>query len=224
MRNWVCFRRAELGQFCCTDAAILAAAAGLGFIIFVHELGHFLVAKACGVKCDKFMIGFDIGGYKIGKQVGETYYGIGILPLGGYVRMLGQNDDPRMTAEQIRESEASAGQEGVNTKEIIGPAGEKHLVDARSYIAKTVPQRMAIISAGVVMNVIFAFVFAVIAFKIGVPSCRRSSAAPTPGAPAWEAGLRADDQIVRLNDIDDPWYDQLSQRGDPGQQRRASRI
>ena len=49
-------------------------------------------------------IGFDIGGYKIGKQIGETYYGIGILPLGGYVRMLGQNDDPRMNEEQIRDT------------------------------------------------------------------------------------------------------------------------
>ena len=39
-------------------------AIGLGFVIFVHELGHFLVAKACGVKCEKFYIGFDVGGYK----------------------------------------------------------------------------------------------------------------------------------------------------------------
>lgn len=191
--------------------AILAAAVGLGFIIFVHELGHFLVAKACGVKCDKFMIGFDIGGYKIGKQVGETYYGIGILPLGGYVRMLGQNDDPRMTAEQIRESEATAGQEGIATKEIVGPGGEKHLVDARSYIAKSVPQRMAIISAGVVMNIIFAFVFALIAFRIGVPSMPSIISGTDPGAPAWQAGLMADDELVRLNDIENPWYDQLRQ-------------
>lgn len=191
--------------------AILAAAVGLGFIIFVHELGHFLVAKACGVKCDKFMIGFDIGGYKIGKQVGETYYGIGILPLGGYVRMLGQNDDPRMTAEQIRESEAAAGQEGVATKEIVGPGGEKHLVDARSYIAKTVPQRMAIISAGVVMNVIFAFIFALIAFRIGVPSMPSIISGTDPGAPAWQAGLKPGDELVRLNDIENPWYDQLRQ-------------
>ncbi|WP_442482742.1 site-2 protease family protein [Aeoliella sp. SH292] len=191
--------------------AILAAAAGLGFIIFVHELGHFMVAKWCGVKCDKFMIGFDIGGYKVGKQIGETYYGIGILPLGGYVRMLGQNDDPRMNEEQIRESEASVGQAGVETKEIIGPRGEKHLVDARSYIAKSVPQRMAIISAGVIMNVIFAFIFAVIAFRVGVPSMPSIVSATDPGGPAWEAGWQAGDQIVQIDDIKNPWYDQLQQ-------------
>ncbi len=189
--------------------AILAAAAGLGFIIFVHELGHFLVAKACGVKCDKFMIGFDIGGYKIGRQIGETYYGVGILPLGGYVRMLGQNDDPRMNEEQIRESEASVGEEGVATKEIIGPKGEKHVVDARSYIAKPVWQRMLIISAGVVMNVIFAFVFALVAFRIGVPSMPCIVSGTDPGAPAWVAGLQADDTILRIDDIKNPWYDQL---------------
>ena len=50
---------------------ILKVAVGLGAVIFVHELGHFLVAKACGVKCEKFMIGFDIGGYKISRRVGR---------------------------------------------------------------------------------------------------------------------------------------------------------
>jgi regulator of sigma E protease len=47
---------------------ILQVALGLGFVIFVHELGHFLVAKACGVKCEKFYIGFDIGGLKLFKK------------------------------------------------------------------------------------------------------------------------------------------------------------
>lgn len=189
--------------------AILMTALGLGFIIFVHELGHFAVAKMCGVKCDKFMIGFDIGGYKIGKQIGETYYGIGILPLGGYVRMMGQNDDPRMTQEQIRESEVAGGEADVPTKEITGPGGNKYTVDARSYIAKSVPQRMAIISAGVIMNVIFAFLFAMLAFRIGVPSMPAIVSATDPGAPAWQAGLLPDDQIVRIGDIENPWYVQL---------------
>ncbi len=78
-------------------------AIGVGLIIFVHELGHFLVAKACGVRCDKFMIGFDIGGIRLlSIRRGETLYGIGILPLGGYVKMLGQEDNP---AELRREME-----------------------------------------------------------------------------------------------------------------------
>ena len=81
---------------------ILKVAVGLGFVIFVHELGHFLVAKACGVKCEKFYLGFDIYGLKFCKfQWGETEYGIGILPLGGYVKMLGQDDNPARMAEEI---------------------------------------------------------------------------------------------------------------------------
>ena len=71
----------------------LQSVLGLGFVIFVHELGHFLVAKACGVKCEKFYLGFDVGGLKLCSfKWGETEYGIGALPLGGYVKMLGQDD------------------------------------------------------------------------------------------------------------------------------------
>ena len=82
--------------------AVLKVAIGLGMVIFVHELGHFAVAKMCGVKCEKFYLGFDIGGWKLGKfRWGETEYGIGILPLGGYVKMLGQEDNPARLKEEI---------------------------------------------------------------------------------------------------------------------------
>ena len=75
-------------------------------------------------------------------------YGIVIVPLGGFVKMLGQDDDPAHIAEQMKKSEVSAASaEGV---EVVGPKGEKYYVDRRSYLAKSVPQRMAIISAGVV--------------------------------------------------------------------------
>src|SRR4029079_17694728 len=84
---------------------IFKVSLGLGAVIFVHELGHFLVAKLCGVKCEKFMIGFDIGGYKLGRRWGDTVYGIGILPLGGYVKMLGQDDDPAHIKEQMEKSQ-----------------------------------------------------------------------------------------------------------------------
>src|SRR3990172_12440144 len=82
---------------------ILKVLIGLGLVIFVHELGHFLVAKACGVKCEKFYLGFDVP-IKLGPialprtlgkfQWGETEYGVGVIPLGGYVKMLGQDDNP----------------------------------------------------------------------------------------------------------------------------------
>src|SRR5277367_3623686 len=88
---------------------ILEVCVGLGMVIFVHELGHFLVAKACGVKCEKFYLGFDIYGLKLCKfQWGETEYGIGILPLGGYVKMLGQDDNPANLAEENRRARVKA--------------------------------------------------------------------------------------------------------------------
>ena len=84
----------------------LMVAFGLGFVIFVHELGHFVVAKLCGVKCEKFYLGFDIAGLKFCKvQWGETEYGIGILPLGGYVKMLGQEDNPAALRKEIERAE-----------------------------------------------------------------------------------------------------------------------
>src|ERR1700739_2017533 len=92
-------------------------AIGLGMVIFVHELGHFAVAKACGVKCEKFYLGFDIYGLKLfSRRYGETEYGIGILPLGGYVKMLGQDDNP---AAQAREAERSRTKTGEAKEEEI---------------------------------------------------------------------------------------------------------
>jgi regulator of sigma E protease len=184
-----------------------AVALGLGAVIFVHELGHFLVAKACGVKCEKFFIGFDVGGYKISRKWGETEYGIGILPLGGYVKMLGQDDNPANIAEQVRESQVAGNTAGA--KEITGPDGQKYLVDKRSYLAKSVPQRMAIISAGVIMNVIFAFIFATVAYKIGVPYNPSIVSGTAPGSPAWRAGLQPDDEILQVGKIRKPSYDEL---------------
>ena len=160
---------------------ILMVAGGLGFVIFVHELGHFLVAKACGVKCEKFYLGFDIAGLKLFHfQRGETEYGIGILPLGGYVKMLGQDDNP---AGEAAENERS----------------KNEPLDPRSYKAKSVPQRMAIISAGVIMNLIFAVVFAAIAFRLGVHADPCVLSGTLPGEAAWQAALQPGDKIIQIN-------------------------
>lgn len=182
-------------------------ALGLGAVIFVHELGHFLVAKACGVKCEKFMIGFDIGGYKIARQWGETLYGIGIMPLGGYVKMLGQDDDPAHIAEQMKKSQVDS--RSSDAVPIRGPSGETYYVDRRSYLAKNVPQRMAIISAGVIMNIIFAFIFAVVAYGMGVKYQPSIVSETIPGSPAWQAGLEPGDEIVKIGERANPTYIQL---------------
>ena len=218
----------ELSAIVSMVGIILKVAIGLGAVIFVHELGHSLVAKACGVKCEKFMIGFDIGGYKIAKRYGETVYGIGILPLGGYVKMLGQDDDPAHIKEQMEKSQVD--ENNANAKAIKGPDGETYYVDRRSYLAKSVPQRMAIISAGVIMNVIFAFIFAVIAYGMGVPYLPATVSEVVPGSPAFHADIRPGDEIVKIGNRTDPTFIQLKssvtlgdlERGIDCQVRRAS--
>ena len=92
---------------------------------------------------------------------------------------------------------------------IKGPNGETYYVDRRSYLAKSVPQRMAIISAGVIMNVIFAFIFAVIAYGMGVPYVPSVVSETVPGSPAWKAGIEPGDEIVQINDTVDPTFVQL---------------
>jgi regulator of sigma E protease len=219
---------------------ILTMALGLGFVIFVHELGHFLVAKAMGVKCEKFYVGFDFFEVKLGPikipralwkmKWGETEYGIGILPLGGYVKMLGQDDDPRNAAKEaertrlkdesatatdtsdvhpfnpddIRTSELAKGTSAEGLKE--GHTVERPVkLDPRSYPAKSVPARMAIISAGVIMNLIFAVVFAAVAYKLGVQEMPAIIGGTLPGDPAWKAGLGPGDQILQIGRSGQPY-------------------
>lgn len=179
-------------------------ALGLGFVIFVHELGHFLVAKACGVKCEKFYLGFDIFGLKLLKfRYGETEYGIGLLPLGGYVKMLGQEDNPAKAAAEIERAKLAQ-----TSPESLTPE-EAAAYDPRSYLAKSVPQRMAIISAGVIMNIIFAFVLATAAYMIGVKESPCVVGSAIPGLPAWTAGLQPGDRVLRIGDVENPRFRDL---------------
>ncbi len=148
---------------------------GLGLVIFFHELGHFAVAKWCGVHVERFSIG--IGPILWSRQKGETEYALSALPLGGYVKMLGQDDmDPnQMTSEEIAEN-------------------------PRSYSAKKVWQRMLIISAGVIMNIITGFGFFAFAYNMGVQEVRPVIGLVVPGTPAWEAGIERGDEIIAIND------------------------
>lgn len=193
--------------------SLFKAMMGVGFVIFVHELGHFLVAKACGVKCEKFYVGFDppikIGPIQLPRtlmkfQWGETEYGIGIIPLGGYVKMLGQDDNPGNAAAEAERSKAADSTTGENSSAAEVTSPEKVEWDPRSYPAKNVPQRMAIISAGVTMNAITAVLFAALAFKMGVSFMPAQVGAPVPGDPAWVAGIQPGDQILQIGKSGEP--------------------
>jgi regulator of sigma E protease len=189
--------------------AILEVAAGLGFVIFVHEFGHFAVAKLCGVKVEKFYLGFDIYGLKLARfRWGETEYGIGILPLGGYVKMLGQEDNPARLRQEIERAKAGGDESlaaGLAPRALPPDAGapdlaraEQVLFDPRSYLAQSVPRRMAIISAGVIMNLIFAELLAIVAFGPGVWQPAATVGQVVPGSGAWQVGLRTGDEVLEI--------------------------
>ncbi len=184
-------------------------ALGIGLVIFVHELGHFVAAKSFGVKCEKFYVGFDvpiqIGPIKfprtLGKfQYGETEYGIGIVPLGGYVKMLGQDDDPRKAEEEAKRIRV-AGDDSEGDEDVDDAAPAQ--LDPRSFPAKPVWQRMIIISAGVVMNLITGILFAAIAYGYGVGYNPSIIGGVTPGGPAWQAGIEPGGQVVSVGDFHD---------------------
>ncbi|MDX1946349.1 MAG: site-2 protease family protein [Pirellulaceae bacterium] len=189
--------------------SILCVGLGLGFVIFVHELGHFLVAKACGVKCEKFYVGFDVPMPKVfGLQIpsklchfqwGETEYGVGILPLGGYVKMLGQDDDPRNAEKEAARTRLSDDSTNPDAKPVLDP---------RSLTAKSVPARAAIFAAGVTMNLIFGVLMAAVAYGFGVPEVPAVIGGTVPGGAAWKEDLPIGGQVLQFGRDGKP-YDYL---------------
>lgn len=160
----------------------------LGILVFVHELGHFAVAKMAGVKVLKFSLGF--GPKLISRQWGETEYMICAIPLGGYVQMLG-------------EGSGEAGEGGELTE------AEK----ARSFADKPVGYRTAIVAAGPLMNLILPFLILPVAYLVGVnmpayldqPACIGYVVPESEGA---KAGFETNDCILSINgDAMSAWTD-----------------
>lgn len=193
--------------------AVLMVVFGLGFVIFIHELGHFLLAKWAGVKVEMFSIGFgptlvswrkgiglrfgssvkdlqamqkaDVEGgpAKDVSSIGETEYSIRALPLGGFVKMLGED----------------AGDVEAKTS------------DPRAYHNKPVGSRMAIISAGVIMNLIFGVSCATWFYMRAHPEQPAVVGSVVAGQPAYEAGIRPGDEIVGIDGRDDIAFKDLLQ-------------
>jgi len=157
----------------------------LGILIFVHELGHFVVARLCGVRVEVFSLGF---GKKILQyKMGETIYCISLIPLGGYVKMFGEQ--PMRTTED-------------NQTVALTPEEQKV-----SFTHKNVWQRIAIVLAGPLMNFFFAiFVFGFIA-QIGEESRAPVVADVIVGSPAAQMGLSAGDRIIEIGGVAIPSYE-----------------
>jgi regulator of sigma E protease len=164
--------------------SIAKAVIGLGLVIFIHELGHFLVAKWCDVHVVTFSIGFGpaLPGCKF--KWGETTYMLGLVPLGGYVQMVGQVDGDESDDPDIKE-------------------------DPRSYKNKTVWQRMAIISAGVIMNVLLAFVCFMIVYTHGVERQAAVVSGVDTGSPAYRQGIPSGAAITEIGGTQKPTFEQL---------------
>ena len=151
----------------------LAAVLVLGFLIFVHELGHFVVAKAAGVSVLRFSLGF--GPKLLGKRVGETEYVLSLVPLGGYVKMLGEDGD----------SVASA------TSDM-----------ARSFAHQPLYKRFAIVFAGPFSNLASSWVCLIVVgvlYGMLVPSDAPVVGGLIHGLPAEKAGLAAKDRVLSVN-------------------------
>ncbi|MDX1390341.1 MAG: site-2 protease family protein, partial [Acidobacteriota bacterium] len=147
----------------------------LGVLIFVHELGHFLAAKSVDIEVPRFSIG--LGPKMFGFRRGETEYVISWIPLGGYVKMAGMADE-----------EVTSKLEGPDS----GPTGEGAPLGPRDFDAKPLWARTLVITAGVIMNWVFAIIaFAAIAMGEGVVEPRITLV--DEGSPAEEAGLMEGD-------------------------------
>ncbi len=140
---------------------------GIGGLILVHELGHFLVGRWCGVRAEVFSIGF---GPAIAKwKPGTTEYRLSWIPLGGYVKF---------------------------ADEYSSPPGE---VEPDSFPAATYPRKVAIMLAGVTMNVIAALFLFVATFAIGIDMPAPIVGSVPAGRPAWAAGLQVGDEFVTID-------------------------
>jgi regulator of sigma E protease len=181
--------------------AILAPLLVFGLVIFVHEFGHFLAAKATGVYAPRFSIGFGPPIFKA--RWGETEYVLAWLPLGGYVRMASRHDAETAFLEGGSE-EATARQAtdpGFDPNAMI-PFGPKPVPENRWFESKSLPARLFIMIAGVVMNVVLAIVVATaIAFhypKVVYSSTIVGGVTPD-GVPAEITQLHSGDTVRAVN-------------------------
>jgi regulator of sigma E protease len=203
-------------EFLSNSLSVLLLIIGFGFVIFWHELGHFLAAKWVGIKVEQFAVGmghalvsFRRGiGWKLGNTraeyerrikehldarspgtpsgeytdaqmsraadelgLGETEYRLSWIPIGGYVKMLGQDDmKPGADAE-----------------------------DPRAFNKKSIPQRMLVVSAGVIMNIILAAILFMVLFLYGFRAPSPVVGSVLAGSPAQQAGIHVGDTILSFN-------------------------
>ncbi|MBI5064383.1 MAG: RIP metalloprotease RseP [Desulfatitalea sp.] len=142
----------------------------LGILICFHEFGHFIVARLFGVGVEKFSLGF--GPRILGKTIGRTDYRLSAVPLGGYVKMVGEEPDAELAPEDL----------------------------PYSFTHKHVAKRSLIVAAGPLFNVLLAIlIFTAIFFFLGLPSIRPIVRAVDDGSAAQQAGIQTGDMIQAID-------------------------
>ena len=177
-----------------------------GLVVFVHELGHFLAAKAVGVYTPRFSIGFGKALWR--RRRGETEYVLAWLPIGGYVRMASREDEVTAFLEGGAENSAiqvAPGGEPLDPEAMI-PFGPKPIPPNRWFESKPLWARMLILLSGVTMNVILAFVVTTGMFiHYGNPYLSTTADSLFAGRPAALAGLQHGDSIVAIDGTKVDW-------------------
>jgi len=141
----------------------------LSVLIFVHEFGHFLAARFLGVGVLKFSLGF--GPKLIGKKWGETEYLISLLPLGGYLKLLGESEDDVLSEED----------------------------EKRSFLKQPPLKRIAIVVAGPLSNFLLAILIFTVIYMIGLPTLTTQIGPVQPDSPAFNAGIAEGDKILAID-------------------------
>lgn len=175
-----------------------------GLVIFVHELGHFLAAKWAGVYAPRFSVGFGPALWR--RRRGETEYILAAVPLGGYVRMASKDDESTAFLEGggeeaiAREQESGAKKPKDWDPEAMIPHGPQPIPPHRWFESKPLWQRVIILIAGVVMNVLLAWVVTVgTVAAFGEPYLPAVVDSVMAGRPAAMAGLMAGDSVTAID-------------------------
>jgi regulator of sigma E protease len=163
--------------------SIVAAVIGLGLLIVFHEFGHFLLAKLSGVGVLTFSVGFGPKLWVVKK--GETEYALSAFPLGGYVKMVGEDPD-----EEVQQADIE-----------------------KSFAHKSLPKRIAIVVAGPGFNLLLAvFLFIVVFTFYGVPVMSTQVSGVEKGSPAERAGITKGDRIVAIDGEPVKEWEELSKK------------